>query len=54
MLDPRSPRLGSTTDQLETEQHKEHDLHRAPPSARLRHLHNIIGTCNLVLEVICE
>ena len=30
MLDPRSPRLGPTTDQLETKQHNEHGLHRAP------------------------
>ena len=38
----------------ETKQHNEHDLHRAPPWARLHHLHGIIGTCKLGLEVICE
>ena len=33
------------------EQLNEHELHRAPPWARLCHLHDIIGTCKLVLEV---
>ena len=28
---PDRPQLGSTTDQLEAEQHKGQDLHRAPP-----------------------
>ena len=32
-------------------QHKGQDLHRAPPWAWLRHLHGLIGTCKLVLEV---
>ena len=35
----------------ETKQYNEQDLHRAPPWARVRHLHGFIGTCKLVLEV---
>ena len=30
MVDPRLPRLGSTTDQLGMKRHSEQDLHRAP------------------------
>ena len=51
LLDPRSSQLGSTTDQHETIHRKGQDLHRAPPWAWLRHLHGIIGTYKLVLEV---
>ena len=54
MLDPRSPRLRSTTDQLETKQHNEHDFHRAPTWSQLRHLHWYQWHLQLVLEVICE
>ena len=48
---PDRPQLGSTTDQLEADQHKGQDLHRAPPWAWLCHLLGNIGTCKLVLEV---
>ena len=39
MLDPQSPCLGSTTNQLGTKRHNEQDLHQAPTRAGLRHLH---------------
>ena len=50
MLDPRSPRLGSSTDRPERKQHNEHDLHRAPLELGCVTCTGIIGTCNC-LEV---
>ena len=50
MLDPRSPRLGSTTDQLEMKQHNEHAFIELPSELNCVTCTGIIGTCNC-LEV---
>ena len=50
MLDPQSSQLGSTTDQQETKQNNNQDLHRAPTWAGCITYTGIIGTCNC-LEV---
>ena len=54
MLDPRSPQLGSTTDQNETKHNNEKVFIELPLELGCIICTGIIGTCKLVLEVNCE
>src|SRR3954466_15759200 len=49
--DPRSTRLGSTTDQLKRNNTMNKIFIELLLGLGLRHLHGFIGTCKLVLEV---
>ena len=51
MLDPRSPQLGSTTDQKETKHNNEKVFIELPLELGCVICTGIIGTCKLVLEV---